>query len=71
VFGKSNVQLGEVKNQSSCSNKGSICILLQVNFLPTTGKLIISDVFLVTQPVLVTEGYIIYDEMSILVIVLC
>jgi hypothetical protein len=37
----------------------------------TTGKLIISDVFLVTQPVLVTQGYIIFDEMSILVIVLC
>jgi hypothetical protein len=37
-FGKSRVQLGEVKNQSSCSRSGSECMLLQVYFLPFSGN---------------------------------
>jgi hypothetical protein len=37
----------------------------------TTGNMIISDVFLVTLPRLVTEGYILYDEMSIFVTGMC
>jgi hypothetical protein len=38
VFGYSTVQFGDVKNQSSCSNNGSDCMLLQVYALPFKGN---------------------------------
>ena len=38
VLGKELVQLALVKNQSSCSKRGSVCMLLQVKDLPLIGS---------------------------------